>query len=590
MKSVISRLLLAVLLIYFGAGCKKIQIPRPPDVTGVVPGGIYGTGVRINVREREAKTQYEAAINGAPYALGTVYAAQGVHHLAVTARRTDSLLTAVTELDFEIDTQPPPLPEATGAASGQTYASAVKVYVLKEAGVTYTALLNGRPYRFGDPISQNGAHHLFICALKSRNGKTADLVLEFALDAERVTREENEYFFEIALGTEFGGGADRINKWNGPIRVSMTGQAEETDRSALMQVLEDLNAIVPHLDIRMGEQAPNLFIQIIPHKAFIRHTYLSNADENLGLFFYDADDHGIIRKAEVLIASDMAPGERSHLLREELTQALGLGQDSWRYPNSIFYQGWTAVQRYSPMDARILQMLYDPDVKPNMSRAEAEAYFARKEEDMVTRVQVFPTDSAQRPEEFLGFQEAFLERIQNRDLEYLLDTVDPDFFYHPLGERGHPGFVHYFGLTEQPQDAPIWDLLMDALMLGGEFLDPEQTIYEAPYLKARFPDRLDPLRHKVAVTREVPIYERPDAAAAVIGMLRYDVVRWLPPAPLPSLPDDPVTGARFQWEHIETLGGLRGYVLSQHLRRPLANTVTFQRSEGGWRIVSITHE
>lgn len=588
MKSVIPRLFLAILLTCFAGGCKPVQIPRPPEIIGVVPGGVYGSAVRIDVRHREAHTEYEAVINGAPYGLGETFGVQGVHSLVVTAKRKGSLQDSVTEINFEIDTEPPPLPEVTGAASGQTYASAVKVYVLEEAGVAYTAQLNGRPYRFGDLISEAGAHQLSIRALKTRNGLITDLTLEFALDPERYTREEIEYFIEIALGSEFGGEADRLKKWKGPIRVHMTGEAEETDRSTLIQVLEDLNAMVPHLDIRLEAQAPNLIIHLIPHKAFVRHTSPRTAEENMGLFFYDDDGMGVIRQAKVLVASDLAPAERAHLLREELTQALGLGQDSWRYPDSIFYQGWTMVQRYAPMDVRVIQMLYDPKVPPNWPRAKARQYFALKEEDVLPRVQVFPPDTASEPEAFGQFREAFLERIQNRDLEFLLGIVDPDFFFHPLGDRGQQAFLEYFGLAENPQDSPLWNLLMDALLLGGVFLDSEQTVYETPYLKARFPDRLDPLRYKVAVDREVPIHERPDAASAIIGMLRYDVIRWLPPAPLPGLPDDLVTGERFQWEHIETLGGLRGYVQNRYLRRPHANTVTMNREEAGWRIVSIT--
>jgi hypothetical protein len=48
-----------------------------------------------------------------------------------------------------------------------------------------------------------------------------------------------------------------------------------------------------------------------------------------------------------------------HLLREELTQSLGLINDTYDYPESIFYQGWTETTEYAPIDRELIQMLYN---------------------------------------------------------------------------------------------------------------------------------------------------------------------------------------------------------------------------------------
>ena len=48
-----------------------------------------------------------------------------------------------------------------------------------------------------------------------------------------------------------------------------------------------------------------------------------------------------------------------HLLREELTQSLGLFNDSWDYPESIFYQAWTTTTEYAPIDSELIDMLYN---------------------------------------------------------------------------------------------------------------------------------------------------------------------------------------------------------------------------------------
>jgi len=45
-----------------------------------------------------------------------------------------------------------------------------------------------------------------------------------------------------------------------------------------------------------------------------------------------------------------------HLVREELTQSLGLLNDTWDYEDSIFYQGWTCTQKYSDLDIEIIKL------------------------------------------------------------------------------------------------------------------------------------------------------------------------------------------------------------------------------------------
>ena len=56
-----------------------------------------------------------------------------------------------------------------------------------------------------------------------------------------------------------------------------------------------------------------------------------------------------------------------HLLREELTQSLGLGQDSERYLNSIFQINWTTTSSYSQIDKDIIRLLYHPNMKVGLN-------------------------------------------------------------------------------------------------------------------------------------------------------------------------------------------------------------------------------
>ena len=74
----------------------------------------------------------------------------------------------------------------------------------------------------------------------------------------------------------------------------------------------------------------------------------------------------------VLISTTgLTADERAHLIREELTQSLGLLADSARYEDSIFYQEWTTTNRYSPLDRAVIEMLYQPLLLPGITVEEA---------------------------------------------------------------------------------------------------------------------------------------------------------------------------------------------------------------------------
>lgn len=51
---------------------------------------------------------------------------------------------------------------------------------------------------------------------------------------------------------------------------------------------------------------------------------------------------------------------------------MGLMSDSWKYPDSIFYQGWTATGAYSKLDRAIISILYNPKIKSGMGKKELE--------------------------------------------------------------------------------------------------------------------------------------------------------------------------------------------------------------------------
>lgn len=181
-----------------------------------------------------------------------------------------------------------------------------------------------------------------------------------------------DYFMEIAMGAEYNQqGIPRVRKWSGAIRVQAFGRPTSEDLRTLRSIISEINNLTSGaIRMQLVDRNPNLTIHFVPEPQFrtIEPAYIP---VNFGFFVTRWNNRGMINRANVLITTTgVTQKERSHLIREELTQALGLMRDSYRYADSMFYQPWTDTTRYSELDQALIQMLYLPQVKPGMTTAE----------------------------------------------------------------------------------------------------------------------------------------------------------------------------------------------------------------------------
>ena len=185
---------------------------------------------------------------------------------------------------------------------------------------------------------------------------------------EPVSAEALEYFLEVALGVEYGSSSQVILKWSRDPTIQVHGTPTADDLDTLSRVISELNELVGGIRLDLVQENATVDIHFEPESRFasILPDYVSG---NQGFFWTWWDGPEIVR-AKVLIASDQAVSQvaRSHLIREELTQALGLMQDSYRYPKSIFYAGWTTVTEYADIDREVIRMLYVDSVAAGMTR------------------------------------------------------------------------------------------------------------------------------------------------------------------------------------------------------------------------------
>ena len=185
------------------------------------------------------------------------------------------------------------------------------------------------------------------------------------------TEEEIDYFLDVAFGSEFSNSFPRIRKWSRAVKVRVAGKPTDADRAMIQQVIDDLNALDGVVEVGLDARDSNVEIHFAPEREFSRIDP-NYVPVNLGFFWAKWDRSGKIYQARILITTEgVTQKERSHLIREELTQILGLMRDSGRYPQSIFYQHWTDVTRYTDLDKTAIEILYCPEIRANMTESQA---------------------------------------------------------------------------------------------------------------------------------------------------------------------------------------------------------------------------
>ncbi len=179
------------------------------------------------------------------------------------------------------------------------------------------------------------------------------------------------YFATIALSSEYGDGQGVVRKWGDDVRIAVHGDPNGEDLATLDAVLSDLNALIGTIDISVVDSGANADLYFAPEDQFARIAP-EYVPVNMGFFWTWWDDARTITRARILISTTgITQTERDHIIREEVTQSLGLMNDSYDDEASIFYQGWTQTTAYTALDADLIEMLYLPQVAPGMSANEA---------------------------------------------------------------------------------------------------------------------------------------------------------------------------------------------------------------------------
>lgn len=203
---------------------------------------------------------------------------------------------------------------------------------------------------------------------------TASPAKNYRISRKGIDREEIiTYFREIAMSAEYGGSRDELHKWSTPIKYYVAGNPTSEDTMVLSRVTAKMNTVegFPGISRAFTESSANLVVHFAEPDEYRKIIPSGITDDTDGFASIWLTDKSI-SKSVIGIRTTISQNERNSVIWEEMVQCTGLQNDSYRYPDSLYYQGYNEVQSPTTLDWLLFEVLYHPALEPGMSFAECE--------------------------------------------------------------------------------------------------------------------------------------------------------------------------------------------------------------------------
>jgi hypothetical protein len=198
--------------------------------------------------------------------------------------------------------------------------------------------------------------------------------------------EIKDGFFKIAFNAELqlGAPAERVRKFDEPVRIFLDSKGEPDRRPEIEAVVADIRARVNHLDVAVTndrEKANFIVRLVVAHDVdrTIRALYGKDKAKRIQqtlnpqcLSGIGKDERFRIRRAEVILPVDAGDFTFYDCAYEELLQALGAINDDRSVPWTMFNDD-VQMGFFDVYDQYLLNILYDPRLRPGMTKAEVGA-------------------------------------------------------------------------------------------------------------------------------------------------------------------------------------------------------------------------
>lgn len=210
--------------------------------------------------------------------------------------------------------------------------------------------------------------------------ETYELFFSYGTNTDRYLRRHLvDYFQMVVLASEYGADFPLVKKWTKTMKVYMSGSPDPMLEIELKNIVEELNDLFTdgfQIQIVDDSLASNFHIYL-GDKSTYSKMYPDVAHllpDNKGLFTIHLNSDFSIDRGHMFVdIVNYNMDFQKHVLREEITQSLGLTNDIQYYNNSIFYALPSKVQSYSNMDIEVIRLLYHPRIVPKLGTSSVTA-------------------------------------------------------------------------------------------------------------------------------------------------------------------------------------------------------------------------
>ena len=185
-----------------------------------------------------------------------------------------------------------------------------------------------------------------------------------------------DYFIQTALYTEYGENGTMTDQLLcrrvHPVYYRIIGSHTAEDLTVIEALAETLNRIegFPGIYPATAEQDANMTLTFLTREEMDGRTaHVGTGFDGYVTYYWYTDTHEI-HTANILYCTDMTGSLRSGVLCEEIIQSLGLSNDSYTYPDSLFYQGYSEISWPSELDWTLVELLHHPALRPGMTEDE----------------------------------------------------------------------------------------------------------------------------------------------------------------------------------------------------------------------------
>lgn len=200
-------------------------------------------------------------------------------------------------------------------------------------------------------------------------------------------------FETAAFGSDFGTATGFLLRWDQPARFRLVApngiEIGQVEADTIAEVNEQMSSALGRLSARhAGSQQATLTVAFLPRDQFpglfrayartwpaeVRERVIHEAQASLCYGLIGQRDPssrpGVILTGFVLINSDLDEAGRRACLHQEMFQVAGLPTDACHYRPSVICEP-DFPQTVTEIDLILLRTLYDPRLKPGMTREEA---------------------------------------------------------------------------------------------------------------------------------------------------------------------------------------------------------------------------